>query len=136
MMKKAVLFLSFMVFGAFSAVAQTPAVSKIVSWNPGGTIMRSMNGIFTLRFQNDGNLVLYKNGNNPIWASQTHGKTSKKFRFQDDGNLVIYNAADSAIWSSNTHGKNGSYMVLQDDGNLVIYTINNQPIWATNTGGL
>ncbi|WP_234111702.1 bulb-type lectin domain-containing protein [Chryseobacterium sp. R2A-55] len=135
-MKKTVLFLSIMVFGAFVAVAQTPAVSKSVSWKPGGTIMRSMNGVFTLRFQNDGNLVLYKNGNNPIWASQTHGNASKKFRFQDDGNLVIYDAADSAIWASNTNGKNGSYMVLQDDGNLVIYTINNQPVWATNTGGL
>ncbi len=132
-MKKAVLLLGFMICGSF-AMAQSPASYRGTSFNPTGNVFRSENGVYTLKFQDDGNLVLYKNGNNPIWASQTDGKSSKKLRFQDDGNFVIYDSADNPIWSSNTNNKNGSYITLQNDGNLVIYTYNNQPIWATNTG--
>lgn len=132
-MKKSVLLLLFMMMGTF-AIAQSPATYRGTSWNPTGNVLRSENGIYTLNFQKDGNLVLYKNVNHPIWASQTHGKSSKKLRFQDDGNFVIYDDRDSPIWSSNTHNKNGSYLTLQNDGNLVIYTYTNQPIWASNTG--
>lgn len=135
-MKKTVLFLSFMMFGVF-ATAQTPATLKNHWWTTSkGTIMRSMNGVFTLKWQDDGNLALYKNGNNLIWSSQTQGKNAAKFHIQDDGNLVIYNSSNQPIWASNTNNQNVSYIVLQDDGNLVLYTIKNQPIWATNTGGL
>ena len=133
-MKKTTLFVCMMLFGSM-AMAQTPATLKNISWITNrGNIMRSMNGSFTLRWQDDGNLVLYKGGNNPIWASQTQGRGAA-FRIQDDGNLVIYDAANSPIWASNTNNKSVSYVVLQDDGNLVLYTINNQPVWATNTGG-
>lgn len=137
-MKKTIVLIGFMICSSF-ATAQTPACLRGASWSfqqSGGVILRSMNGVFKLKEQGDGNLVLYKNGNTPIWASQTQGKNSSKVRFQDDGNLVIYDSSDRPIWASNSNNKGGSYLVLQDDGNLVIYTVNNQPIWATNTGGL
>lgn len=114
--------------------AQSPASYRGTSWNPTGNILRSENGIYTLKFEVNGNLVLYSNGNQPIWASQTQGKSSRKLRFQDDGNFVIYDSGDNPIWSTNTNKKNGSYITLQNDGNLVIYTYQNQPIWATDTG--
>lgn len=133
-MKKTTLFLFMMFFGGI-AMAQTPATLRGRTWTTGkGYIMRSMNGVFKLKWQDDGNLVLYKNGSTPIWASQTQG-TGAKFTFQDDGNLVIYDSANSPIWASNTNNKSVSYVVLQDDGNLVLYTVNNQAVWATNTGG-
>ncbi len=132
-MKKTILLFGFMICTTV-AIAQSPATYRGTSWNPTGNVLRSENGVYTLKFQEDGNLVLYRNGNNPIWASQTQRKSSKKLRFQDDSNFVIYDANDNAVWSSNTNNKNGSYITLQNDGNLVIYTFNNQPIWATNTG--
>lgn len=134
-MKKSILLLGFMILGSF-ATAQSSATYRGISWNPTGNIFRSENGVYTLKFQEDGNLVLYKNGNNPIWASQTYGKASKKLRFQDDANFVMYDANDNVLWTSNTNNKNGSYITLQNDGNLVIYTYQNKAIWATDTGGM
>jgi hypothetical protein len=44
----------------------------------------------SLAVQNDGNLVLYRDGK-PVWASNTPGKTGHLFaRLQDDGNFVLY----------------------------------------------
>ena len=101
-----------------------------------GTALRSPSGRFTLTYQDDGNLVIYKNGNQAIWSSGTNGRNaSRRLMFQEDGNLVIYDNNQQPIWSSNSANRGGKYMVMQDDGNLVIYTMNNQFIWATNTSG-
>ena len=85
------------------------------------TLLTSPNGKFTLVYQGDGNLVLYKNITTPIWASNTDRKSSATFKFQTDGNLVIYGAGNSVVWSPNCYGKGGQTLTLQDDGNLVVY---------------
>ncbi len=132
-MKKAVLLLVFMICGGF-AMAQAPSSYNGV-WME-GTTLRSPNGRFTLTYQDDGNLVIYKNGNQPIWASNTTGRNAaRRLMFQEDGNLVIYDKNQKPIWASNSENKGGKYIVMQDDGNLVIYTMNNHAIWATNTSG-
>ncbi len=100
------------------------------------TLLTSPNGKFTLVYQGDGNLVLYKNITTSIWSSKTNGKSSATFKFQTDGNLVIYGAGNSVVWSPNCYGKAGQTLTLQDDGNLVVYTGANQPIWATGTNGM
>jgi len=97
----------------------------------------SENQVFELRYQDDGNLVIYrkeKNKDFPIWASQTWRTDPYQARMQPDGNFVIYTAPNNKpIWASQTWGNPNSVLIMQNDGNLVIYNENKQPIWASNT---
>lgn len=102
-------------------------------WNPGATILKSEDGKYSLIYQNDGNLVLYK-FNRPIWATNTGGRASKYLAFQDDGNFVLYGFT-TTLWTSNSNGESGRCLVLQGDGNLVIYNSNGSAVWASNTAG-
>ena len=53
-------------------------------------------------FQGDGNLVVYNQYGNPLWASHTHGSGNRLIQ-QSDGNLVIYNSHGQAVWASHTN---------------------------------
>ena len=57
------------------------------------------------RLQNqaeDGNLVVYNGGFQPIFESNTDGNPTAELVVQDDGNVVIYRNRN-AIWNTNTH---------------------------------
>ncbi|WP_437680954.1 hypothetical protein [Sorangium sp. So ce131] len=88
-----------------------------------GTFIDSANGTYRLSMQDDGNLVLYRQGPNPqpLWATGTDGVAIRHVIMQTDGNLVLYDYAGKSRWASNTSGKPGAFLVLQCDGNLVIY---------------
>lgn len=92
----------------------------------------SGNGRAILRLQEDGNLVLYKDGH-AAWQAPNTWSHGNKAVFQEDGNFVVYNSADQPVWASNTWRK-GAYLAVQDDGNVVIYDSGHRPVWATNTG--
>ena len=99
-----------------------------------GQSITSANGRFTLEYQADGNLVLYKNfWNAPrawIWDSETHGTPAHVCSFQTDGNLVLYTPGGEAVWDSGTWvAPRGNRVVVQDDGCLVINRIDGVPIW-------
>ena len=74
--------------------------------------MYSPNGDYYLVFQNDGNLVLYKEGGVKRWASHDSTKykyalnTATSLVFQADGNMVIYgpvkDGARAVLWASGT----------------------------------
>ena len=88
-------------------------------------------GQYMLVFQADGNMVLYKNGGTPIWATYTQGKGATAAFMQPDGNFVVY-AGKTPLWQSNTAGNGDSQLVLQPDGNLVIYSPT--AAWSTKFG--
>jgi hypothetical protein len=94
-------------------------------------------GRFKAIMQGDGNFVLYKEGDTPVWSTNTCDKGSGPFVFsmQGDGNLVIYDAAANPTWASNTCDKGvGPYeLEMQSDGNLVAYDKNRTAIWSTGT---
>jgi hypothetical protein len=92
------------------------------------TEIRSANGVYALRYQSDGNLVIYS-PDGPIWSTDTAGQSAGVVEMHGDGNLVIYNAGGEAIWASGTNGFEGSYTNIQDDGHLVIFDPTNVPIW-------
>lgn len=100
-----------------------------------GQQRQSTNGIYRLLYQHDGNLVLYKNGNQALWHSKTHGKSAGKVEMRYSGELVILNAQNVKIWSSNTNRpeNRGSRVIVQNDGNLVIYSRTNEVLWFTGT---
>lgn len=102
----------------------------------------SPNGVYRLIFQTDGNLVLYKNGTQVIWDTNTEICAPSQYvpyatRFQSDGNLVVYYSLWNNplqpvgdVWDANTQGHPNSRLVVQDDGNVVIYDSNNKVLWA------
>ena len=61
-------------------------------------------GAAVFKFQQDGNLVIYKKEGNPLWSPNCHGKGGRKLVIQNDGNLVAYSDKEP-IWHSNTYGK-------------------------------
>jgi hypothetical protein len=69
-----------------------------------GSLILSTDSRYRLVSQTDGNLVIYKNTGNAIWASNTAGRGAAKLVMQNDGNLVAYTAS-GAIWASNTANK-------------------------------
>ncbi|KAH7421231.1 hypothetical protein KP509_13G047100 [Ceratopteris richardii] len=95
-------------------------------------------GRYKFIMQSDCNLVLYKNGNQPLWASNTYRKgTGCVFTLQYDGNAVLYSGTRKPLFATNTYGRNdGShYIIMQADGNVVMYNGSGRPIWSTGTYG-
>ncbi|MCB9333510.1 MAG: hypothetical protein H6574_20820 [Lewinellaceae bacterium] len=89
-------------------------------------------GNWTLKWQYDGNLVLYQAGV-AKWASNTQNKGTDLY-FQGDGNLVIYQSGNP-VWNSGTDaphqgGKGGRKLVLTSEGSLFIIDQDSKVIWA------
>ncbi len=100
---------------------------------PGGSI-HSSDQRFSFIMQTDGNLVLYGPQSQPLWASNTAGKTTIfDAIMQNDGNLVLYTGTNQPLWASNTAGHPGAWLIVQNDGNVVIYDTAGHPLWASNT---
>ncbi|MDA9004148.1 hypothetical protein N9J26_01525 [bacterium] len=114
---------------ANSAISATPGSDDLAAgeiMTPGQSI-QSKNGIYRFIFQLDGNLVVYKNENNPIWSSDTHGSNADRLIMQNDGNFVLYSNDNVPLWHSHTGDSFGDIgidydVVMQDDGNLVLYS--------------
>nr|WP_295863780.1 hypothetical protein [uncultured Chitinophaga sp.] len=100
---------------------------------PVGGTLTAPNGKTTLILQGDGNLVLYRTGNIPRWASNTDGRQVDILEMQEDGNLVMYGPGHSYVWDSGTDRHYGAWLILQDDGNLVIYDANGHALWSSDT---
>ncbi len=101
-------------------------------WKPGTLVLQSQDNRYSLDFQKDGNLVLYK-GDHPVWDTKTFDKRPKNLVFQKDGNLVIYDFHDRPIWASDSNNRHGDCLSLNNDGNLVITSHDGHPVWDTNS---
>jgi hypothetical protein len=94
----------------------------------------STDGRLRLRYQSDGNLVLYHDGWTPLWHTHTDGTSAGFAAMQTDGNFVVYDAAGVPRWASGSSlGHPGAYLVVQTDGNVVIYDPDGTPLWSTGT---
>ncbi|MCA9709602.1 MAG: hypothetical protein KDK70_27435, partial [Myxococcales bacterium] len=99
-----------------------------------GQALDSCDGRFSLVMQQDGNLVLYKAGGQPLWHTSTYGQSASGTVMQEDGNLVLYGTNGAALWHAGTHGHPGAWLALQDDGNLVVYS-GSTALWNSGTWG-
>ena len=95
-----------------------------------GDAVTSPNGVYTLIYQTDGNLVIYVTGGPPVWSSDTSGTCTGLAYMQPDGNFVIYDCMSQPIWSTGTSGNSGAYLGLLDDGNLYIYAADGRGLWS------
>ncbi len=109
----------------------------------------SNNHVFELRYQEDGNLVLYawsSTGKRFVWHTQTNGKGPGTVEINENGELVIVGPDREVIWTGTPWkplpppndkpwpAPNGwsDGVYVQDDGNVVSYAGGNA-CWATNT---
>lgn len=101
-----------------------------------GGSWKSGNCRTSLNLQEDGNLVVYVDGN-AKWQAPKAWPNGDYLIMQEDGNFVLYDKDGKPIWHSDTakaSGENrGSSVCVQDDGNVVIYRPDGTPIWHTNT---
>lgn len=92
--------------------------------------LRSPNGT-TLRYQHDGNLVLYAPGGRAIWSSSTAGLSAGYVEMQGDGNLVVYDHGGTPRWASDTYAP-GAALVIHDQGYAAIVDPSGNTVWWTN----
>ncbi|HSW85459.1 MAG TPA: CAP domain-containing protein [Candidatus Saccharimonadales bacterium] len=95
-----------------------------------------VNNGYNLKYQLDGNLVLYNPTGGVIWATGTNGRSLGNLSMQSDGNLVLYNDYGGAMWSTGTNGKGDhNFLVLGGDGNMVVESNQSIPVWGLYQGG-
>jgi hypothetical protein len=121
--------------GTATSATHAPTSDNII--RPRATICKNQawtsgNGRASLRMQEDGNFVLYKDGR-PVWQAPETWSRGDCAVFQEDGNFVVYNSSGQPIWAAGTWHK-GAYLAVQDDGNVAIYNNAGEPVWATDTG--
>ena len=104
-----------------------------------GDKLISDNGAYTLKLQDDGNLVLSNNRGAPIWATATYGQGVDRVELQTDGNFVVYKAGasipENAKWTppgQPSFNQPNVRLVVQDDRNVVLYS-NNTAVWSSHT---
>jgi len=94
----------------------------------------SPKGKHKLIFQNDSNVVLYKDNGQVLWSTGTHHSGADRFVLQTDGNLVLYKPGywgwnwifphyygPSAVWASNTVGSGLAKLQVNDTGHIAIF---------------
>lgn len=94
-----------------------------------GDYRESPNKNYALRFQEDGNLVLYNPA--PIWSTDTWGRGARRCQMGMDGNFAIYGETSDVLWETETSGHPRATLQVQDDGNIVVYDPAWQDLWAS-----
>ena len=98
----------------------------------------------TLKFQTDGNVVLYSATKHPLWQTRTHGSGAVSFGVNVNGALFAATTRH-LVWSSppklaaddvaiaRLTSSNGHYRaVMQTDGNFVVYSAHGV-LWSSKT---
>jgi pimeloyl-ACP methyl ester carboxylesterase len=95
--------------------------------------VRSAEGRAALRYQGDGNLVLYGAGGAVLWASDTDGIGANYVEMQGDGNFVMYGPSGAPVWATDTSGS-GNYLRVHDDGFVMVHDDSGAGLWWSGSG--
>ncbi|MGD9904734.1 MAG: hypothetical protein AB7U83_14820 [Vicinamibacterales bacterium] len=88
----------------------------------------SADGSVALRYQSDGNLVLYGGGGQVLWDTATWGHSAGRAEMQHDGNFVVYDAADTPVWASDTQAS-GAYLQVHREGYVMVHDASGVGLW-------
>ena len=97
-----------------------------------GQALVSANGRTRLRFDYDGDLVLYRDGA-VRWSSGTGGTGADRLIMQTDGELAIYGPlayGPQPVWRSNSGGFPGAALSVRDDGGAVVRREDTPILWS------
>jgi hypothetical protein len=135
--------------GGFQLILQTDGnvVEYLVSARRAVWATKTSGHGETLRFQNDGNVVLYSAANRPLWQTRTAGSAAVSFGVNVNGALFAATTRH-LLWSSppklpandiavsRLDSANGRYRALMNtDGNFVVYSTHSGALWSTHTAG-
>jgi hypothetical protein len=100
----------------------------------------SNNGLYSVEYQGDGNLVVYKLNtafgtiSKALWATNKYNMNISRVTFDSGGDIYVQrhewiNGSFTMLWASGTGGHNFSgnttgMWIIQDDGNFVGYPVN------------
>jgi len=93
----------------------------------------SANGSVALRYQSDGNLVLYGANGDVLWDTATWGSGAGRAEMQTDGNFVVYDAQGTPVWASDTQGS-GVYLKVHDAGYVMVHDASDVALWWSGSG--
>ncbi|MGE0359200.1 MAG: hypothetical protein AB7H93_00390 [Vicinamibacterales bacterium] len=93
----------------------------------------SADGAVALRYQSDGNLVLYGTGGQVLWDTATWGHSAGRAEMQQDGNFVVYDAGGVPVWASGTAAA-GAYLRVHDDGYVMVHDASGVGLWWSGSG--
>ena len=88
-----------------------------------------VSGVFTLTYQLDGNLVLYRSGA-PIWSSGTVNTSVGNVAMQADGNLVVYDQGGVPRFNTGTQNNPGATLHIDGTGRLLILATDGRTLWT------
>jgi hypothetical protein len=117
--------------GMSAVTPSAPGSGTLFSGNqlyPDAQSQCSSSGFICLRYQGDGNLVLYENGNG-MWSTGATGGNPGYAIMQSDGNFVVYDGSNRGVWSTGTMGHPGAYLTVHSDGDLVVYASDGSILW-------
>ncbi|MFI0774933.1 hypothetical protein [Streptomyces sp. NPDC021212] len=106
------------------------------AWGPNselcmGASWPSRDGRTELRMQQDGNLVVYRDGQ-PVWAAPDALGRGNCATLQTDGNFVLYDRDHNAVWATG-RDLHATSVKIQNDGNFCLYNDAGAPVWASRT---
>ena len=93
----------------------------------------SADGSVALRYQSDGNLVLYGSGGAVLWDTATWGHSAGRAEMQTDGNFVIYDAAGRPVWATDTSAS-GAYLKVHPEGYVMVHDAAGGALWWSGSG--
>ncbi len=119
------------------APSGNPAAPRKVSLEPGevlrpGEALVSSNGRTELAFQDDGDLVLYRD-DTMSWSSGTAGSGGGHLVMQTDGDLVmlsLYGPFPRPVWRSSSGGFPGARLSVRDEGGAVLRRSGEPILWS------
>jgi hypothetical protein len=87
-----------------------------------------------LRFETNGNLVLYNTANGQTrWQSDTRADVGNDGAARlIDGDLELFDRNGAMYWNTGTGGHPNAYIRVLNNGPLVIYDANDAVIWSSN----
>lgn len=110
-------------------VPGTNTVSDYLTRSQSGTLLE--NDYVSLKWQVDGNLVLYYFDKVVLWASNTDNKGVTLSFQKNDGKLIIKNSSGDAIWSSTGTGAN--MLKVRSDRKLSLLNSSGQQLWEAGS---
>ncbi|MFV0457915.1 MAG: D-alanyl-D-alanine carboxypeptidase family protein [Actinomycetales bacterium] len=113
---------------AWSTKTSTPQDSTDVL--PSGAAVVSASGAARATMQQDGNLVVYKDGQ-AIWESGTGGNGGARMVVTPGLGVAIVSLGNRVLWAAGTSTDDNSRMAIGDDGNFVVYNPAGEPVWGT-----
>ena len=103
--------------------------SEFLTLDQSGTILE--NDEVSLKWEDNGELVLYYYGIEILWSSETGGKGTLLTFNSRNGKLLIEDKKGNTIWSTEASG--GNVLKVERKHNLVMLDSSNEIIWETGT---